>query len=61
MGKGAAFDLVGAVETTVDAAIVAIIGDVQWREEGDAVAKTCAGDSLALLCHFFNIWFGSRR
>lgn len=60
VGKGAAFDLIGAVETAVDAAIVAVIGDVQWREEGDAVAKTRAGDGLSFLCHFFNIWFGGR-
>lgn len=60
VGKGAALDLIGAVETAVDAAIVAIIGNVQRREEGDAVAKTRAGDGLSLLCHFFNIWFGGR-
>lgn len=60
VGKGAALDLIGAIETAVDAAVVAIIGDVQRCEEGDAVAKTRAGDGLGLLCHFFNIWFGGR-
>lgn len=59
--RGAALDLIGAVETAVDAAIVAIIGNVQRCEEGDAVAKTCTVMGLSLLCHFFNIWFGGRR
>ena len=52
-GKLLAADLVVAVETAVHAVVLAIVGDVERREDVDGVAEVAARDLFRAACRFF--------
>ena len=47
--------MVVAVETAVDAIVLAVVGDVDWRKEIDVVAKMLAGLDFRLGGHLFQV------
>ncbi len=56
----AARHLVGGVESAVEAAVAALVGEVDRRVEQDSVAEALAGDAVRLLRHLLNVGLGGR-
>ena len=54
-------DVVVAVEAAVDAVVLAVIGDVEWREEVDRVAEVTARLAARALRHLLQERQGGRR
>ena len=59
--QAGALDLVVRVEAAVDAVVIAVVGEIDRRQDGDVVAEMAPRDQMGFLGHFFQERCSGRR